>query len=82
MVFIMGKGIQYTTVTSDKRKVVALILVILLGWMGAHRYYVGRLRTGILYTCTLGFFFIGAILDFIAIITGGFKDNVGAPLRR
>ena len=28
------------------------------------------------------FFFIGWIIDIIKIATGGFRDNVGAPLRR
>ena len=31
---------------------------------------------------TMDFFFIGCIIDIIKIATGGFRDNVGAPLRR
>ena len=73
---------QYSVITSDKRKMVALILAILLGWIGGHRYYVGRIWTGLLYTFTFGFFLIGLILDIIAILTGSFKDSSGAPLRR
>ena len=72
---------SYVTQTSDKKKKTALLLCIFLGWMGAHRYYVGKIFTGILYTLTLGLCGIGWIIDLICILTGSFRDNVGAPLR-
>ncbi len=72
---------NYTTNTSDKSKKVALLLCIFLGYLGAHRYYVGKIGTGILYTCTMGFFLIGWLSDLWKILMGTFRDNVGAPLR-
>lgn len=73
---------QYVTNTSDKKKSTALLLCIFLGGIGAHYFYVGRIGRGILCWITLGNFFgIGWIIDIIRIATGGFKDNVGAPLR-
>ena len=72
---------NYVTMTSDKKKLTALLLCIFLGWMGAHYYYVGRIWKGVLYTCTLGFFFIGWIIDIFVILLGKFRDNVGVPLR-
>lgn len=71
----------YTTVTSEKKKTTALILCLLLGVIGGHLFYVGRVTKGILYVFTIGFCGVGVIIDFISILTGSFKDNVGAPLR-
>lgn len=63
-----------------KSKTVALILCILLGWLGGHRFYVGKVGTGILYLLTFGLFGIGILIDFIMILLGNFKDNFGYPL--
>lgn len=75
-------GSNYTTMTSDKKKGTALILCIFLGWLGIHRFYVGKLWTGILYLVTGGLFTIGWIVDIFRIALGSFRDNVGAPLRQ
>jgi RNA polymerase subunit RPABC4/transcription elongation factor Spt4 len=55
-----------------KNKWIALLLCIFLGWIGAHKYYEGKIGMGILYTFTLGLFFIGWIVDVIILI---FKPN-------
>ena len=73
---------NYVTNTSDKSKTTALILCIFLGLFGAHYFYVGRIGRGVVALFTLDFFMIGWIFDIIKIATGGFKDNVGAPLRQ
>jgi len=72
---------NYVTMTSDKKKGTALLLCLFLGWLGAHRFYVGKIGTGLLYALTFGFFFIGIVIDFFSILFGSFRDNVGAPLR-
>ena len=72
----------YVLYTSDKSKTIALILCIFLGYLGAHYFYVGRIGRGLVALFTLDFFLIGWIIDIIKIATGGFRDNVGAPLRR
>jgi TM2 domain-containing membrane protein YozV len=72
----------YMTMTSDKSKMVALILCILGGFFGLHYFYVGRIGKGLLYLCTAGLFGIGWFIDIIVIVAGGFKDNAGAPLRK
>ena len=72
----------YVTVTSNKSRTIALILCIFFGCFGFHRFYVGKIFTGLLYVFTLGFFFIGWIVDLVMIILGTFRDNTGAPLRR
>ncbi len=75
---------QYITVTSDKSKLTALILCLIgfLGVAGLHRFYVGKIGTGILYLLTGGIFGIGTIIDLIIIATGGFRDNSGTALRQ
>lgn len=52
----------------QKNKWVALILCILLGFFGAHKFYEGKTGMGILYIFTGGLFGIGLIVDFIVIL--------------
>lgn len=72
---------NYVTGTSDKSKKVALVLCLFFGWCGAHRYYVGKIGTGLIYTFTFGLCGVGCVIDFFKILLGSFRDNVGAPLR-
>ncbi len=67
---------------SRKSKTVALLLCIFLGCWGGHRFYTGKVWTGILYLCTGGLFGIGWIVDIILIATGNFKDRFNLPLRQ
>ena len=64
----------------QKSKVVALLLCIFLGGLGIHRFYVGKIGTGILWFFTGGLFGIGTIVDIIMIAVGSFKDKTGADL--
>ena len=50
-----------------KNKWVALILCILFGWLGVHRFYEQKIISGVLFFCTLGFCGIGWIIDIIRI---------------
>ncbi|MCI9111151.1 MAG: TM2 domain-containing protein [Eubacterium sp.] len=68
-------------VISPKSKAVAALLCFFLGELGIHRFYVGKIGTGILYLCTLGFCGIGVLIDFIMILCGSFKDSTGAFLK-
>lgn len=76
-----GGGSRYMTVASEKSRKTALIACLIGGMIGAHHFYVGRIGKGILYALTGGLFFVGVIMDAIAIWSGSFKDNAGAPLR-
>lgn len=67
---------------SPKSKIVALLLCIFLGEFGIHRFYVGKIGTGIIWLCTMGLFGIGWIVDIIMLIIGSFKDGLGLPLRK
>ena len=59
----------------------ALALCIFLGWLGAHRYYVGKIGTGVIWTLTAGVCGIGWIVDIVTILCGGFYDSNGCALR-
>ncbi|MBR0443552.1 MAG: TM2 domain-containing protein [Clostridia bacterium] len=52
----------------SRNKWVALILCLLLGFVGAHKFYEGRAGMGILYIFTGGLLGIGWIIDIIAIL--------------
>ncbi len=67
---------------SDKKMVTACLLCFFLGGLGIHRFYVGKAGTGILMILTLGGLGIWVIIDFIMILTGGFKDSEGNDLQR
>lgn len=49
-------------------KWVSLILCILLGVVGAHKFYEGKGGMGILYIFTAGLFGIGWVIDIISIL--------------
>lgn len=82
---------------SDKSKSTAALLAFFLGGFGAHRFYVGKSGSavimlimaivGILLSCVyIGLplcFAVGiwSFVDFIIILTGGFTDSLGRPIK-
>ena len=66
-------------IVSPKSRFVALILVTFLGWIGVHRFYVGKTGTGILFALTAGGFG-WFIIDGFLILFGGFRDKDFRPL--
>ena len=57
---------------SDKNWLITLLLSIFLGYLGIHRFYAGKIGTGILQLITGGGFGIWALIDIIVIATGNF----------
>ena len=66
---------------SDKNFVVAILLCLFVGVFGVHRFYVGKIGTGILQLITIGGLGIWALIDLIMIIVGAFKDKQGLLIK-
>jgi hypothetical protein len=68
---------------SPAKRMTALLLAVLgpmIGLCGLHRFYVGKIGTGILWLFTGGLLGIGQIIDIILIAVGQFTDKNGLPL--
>ena len=63
---INGVGFKRAKVIN---KWLAFAFCLLFGYMGIHRFYEGKIGTGILWLCTFGMFGIGWIIDLIIILT-------------
>lgn len=66
-----------TAVAGGKSQVVALVLSILLGGLGVHRFYLGYTGIGVIQLLTLGGFGIWALIDIIRIAMGTLKPKGG-----
>ncbi|MFI7081650.1 TM2 domain-containing protein [Micromonospora sp. NPDC049903] len=75
----------YPQGVSDKSKVIAGVLQILLGGFGVGRFYMGDTKTGViqlivtLVTCGIGS--LWGLIDGILILVNGGVDGQGRPLR-
>lgn len=67
---------------SDKDWIVTLLLCFFLGFLGIHRFYAGHTGIGVVQLLTLGGCGIWALIDFILILVGAFKDGQGRPLKK
>ena len=76
---IPGTGISYVkdsggsqnkadAVSKTINPTVELCLCLLLGWLGAHKFYAGRIGMGFLYLLTFGLCGIGWILDTVKCV--------------
>lgn len=73
---------QAVKTVSDKNWGVALVLCLLFGYLGFHRFYVGKIGSGIAFLITCGWCGIGWLIDLIMILCGAFRDRDGLPLTR
>lgn len=71
---------QFGNPISPKSRIAAALLAWFLGVFGVHRFYVGKVGTGILMIFTLGGLGIWALIDFIMILVGSFRDKLGRLL--
>ena len=62
---------------TDKRILPAFLLCFFLGFLGVHRFYVGKIGSGIAQLLTVGGLGIWALIDLIILATGTFTDSEG-----
>jgi TM2 domain-containing membrane protein YozV len=67
---------------SPRARAVAFLLCLFVGYFGVHRFYVGKIGTGILMLLTVGGFGIWYVADLIIVLFGAFRDKEGRKVFR
>lgn len=66
---------------TPKSKWLTFILCLFLGSFGIHRFYTGKIGSGVLYLFTMGLLGVGVLFDLIMILTGKFRDGNNKALQ-
>ncbi len=70
---------------SSKSRLATTLLCILPAWIvgiaGIHRFYLGKIGTGIAMLLTLGGLGIWTLIDFIYVVSGSMKDKEGKVIQ-
>jgi len=75
-----GLQLASAMVHSEKRVLPAALLCFFVGVFGAHRFYVGKVGTGLVQLFTIGGLGIWWLIDMILILTGSFRDKDGRKI--
>lgn len=78
---IIYQPVQYVERYSDRSRILALVLCLLLGEFGVHRFYQGKIGTGILWLLTFGLFGFGWLADALMLVFGHPTDGQGRLMR-
>lgn len=70
-----------TAKEKEDRWLIALVLCIVLGSFGVHRFYTGNTTTGIIMLLTLGGCGIWTLIDIIMIACNSYVDGNGQHLK-
>lgn len=68
--------------TSPRSRGVALVIGLVLGLFGGHRFYAGKIASGVLQLCTLGGLGLWWLYDMILVSAGEFTDIDGRRISR
>ena len=77
---VINQSTQFQPNESTKSSKMAFGLCIFFGMLGFHRFYVGKLFTGLLMLLTAGGLGVWVLIDLILIISNKFEDRKGRPL--
>lgn len=75
------QAVERAPLESPKSSKVTLVLCMLFGMLGAHRFYVGKKWTGILMLLSCGGLGVWVLIDLILILKNKFEDKKGRPLQ-
>lgn len=64
-----NNNVNAAAMRREKNKWTAVVLCLLLGIFGGHKFYEGKIGMGILYLCTGGLCGIGVLVDLIVLLT-------------
>lgn len=70
-----------TTDISPKSRLAVSLFAWFLGAFGVHRFYLGKIGTGLLMLFTIGGLGIWALVDFIMAVAGVMKDKDGKVIK-
>ena len=69
-------------ISTEKTILPTFLLFLILSWpLAAHRFYLRRYASAVLFIITIAGFGIWWIVDFILIITGNMKDDHGNQVK-
>ena len=69
-------------ISTEKTILPTFLLFLILSWpLAAHRFYLRRYASAVLFIITFAGFGICWIVDFILIVTGNMKDDFGNQVK-
>ena len=76
------KLLDSSTKTSSTDWLALFLLTFFVGVLGVHRFYVGKIGTGVLMLITLGGLGVWFLVDLILVVTGQFTNKEGQKIPR
>lgn len=73
--------VVYTGAQSERNWLLTLLLCVFFGWLGLHRFYVGKVGTGLIQFFTVVGFGVWWFVDLLLILFGEFRDAQGLRVR-
>jgi TM2 domain-containing membrane protein YozV len=71
-----------SNISTEKTILPTFLLFLILSWpLAAHRFYLRRYASAVLFIMTCAGFVIWWIVDFILIVTGNMKDDFGNQVK-
>lgn len=71
-----------TSTVSDKKRLLTIIICLVFGIFGAHRFYVGKPKTAMLMLFTIGGLGIWYLIDLLILLFGEFIDSKGRKVKK
>jgi len=65
---------------SEKKRLIAILLNVFLGWAGGHRFYTGKTKSAIAMMFTMGGFGMVWAYDLVMLLMGKHTDELNQPL--